>query len=246
MAVAHVGTGAVASGATSAAAAYPTGLAAGHLLLLTATCKPDTSTFPEITGWILQVDVSVGSGDGGPGNGPQRLGLYTRSADGSETGTVTVTPSGTPNVVQAAISAYSVASGTVFALDIATGSDTSAATNLSATADHIIGETANDRMFWGPVASANSNMGSSTVNATGATYGTSAERVDGGTNTGNDSRLAHGDRPVNSGTATAATVFTSTIAAVVTGGCVFVRMREAPRPVHPTRSFEPVHRASNW
>lgn len=230
MAVAFGAVGTVASGATSAAPAH-TSPTANAQLLLTATCKPDTSTFPTISGWTLQVDVSVGSGAGGPGVGPQRLACYTRTADGTEgTGTVTVTPSGTPNVVQAVITWYTVAAGKVFDLDIATGSDTTSGVDHSSTADHTIGETANDWMFRALATSANSNQGSTTTTATGATYGTSTERVDAGTNTGDDSRLSNGDRPVTSGTATAATVCTSTIAGTQTGGTVFVRLREVDPP----------------
>ncbi len=230
MAVAYVtpgaGTGVVVAGTTSAAPVVPDTRAAGNLLIMGATAKPDTVTFPTISGWTKQLDVSVGSGTPGAGTGPQRLAVYTKVSDGTETGAVTVTPTGTANVTLAGIYCWSVAAGQSFAIDVNSGSDTTAGANLSVTKGGTDRETGGDWMAVVACSTANANMGSATVTATGATYGTATERSDVGSTNGDDARLNLLDRPVSSGTATDATVFTTNITGTVTGGAAFIRLRE--------------------
>jgi len=194
---------------------------------MTATAKlGGTATFPTISGWTKSLEVTVGGGVDGAGTGTQRFALYIRTAAGTESGTVTVTPNGPSNVVQATISSYSCNAGNTFSLDVASGSMATASTSVVTDADHVMGETAGNMMFFSTTAAANTNLGSQTVTATGATYGTAAERVDTGTNSGNDSRLSHCDRPITSGTASAATHYTGTATAATTAGTIFVRLSE--------------------
>lgn len=66
---------------------YPGTFAAGDLLAIFATIRTDGQTLDTPSGWTLQYsDVSSGTGP--------RLNLYTRTADGSESGSVTINSSG--------------------------------------------------------------------------------------------------------------------------------------------------------
>lgn len=225
VAVTHVATSTIVAGTTTVDAVVPTGFAPGNLLIMAVGAKPDTVTFPTISGWTKQVDQAVGSGTAGVGTGPSRIGVYTRTADGSEGATVTVTPSGTSNVVEAGIGAWSYGAGSGWSLDTAYGSDTTSDTSFSATADHVLGETAGDTMWFTLVGTADTNFGSVNVAATGATYGTTTERTDVGSSNGNALRLNIADRPITAGTATAASVATSTASSATVGGAGFVRLR---------------------
>ncbi len=232
MAVAHVATGAVAAGTTSCTPAYPAGISAGNGLWLgVGACDPTVVTFPAISGWTKLFDVSLGGGVHGAGTGPRRVGLYRKDVVlGTETGTVTVTPTGGSDVCQGAITCWSVAAGKIFDVIYETGQDAAAGSAISITAGSLIGETVNDYMVGLVVAPANANLSSQTFTATGVTtYGTALEHIDTGSNLGDDDRLSWMSRGlITAGTATAATVYSST--ATGTAGCVFLRLREADPP----------------
>lgn len=227
MAVSHVATGAIVAGTTDAAPGYPAGIQANDALFLgVGASSSAVVTFPAITGWTLIVDLALGGGTIGAGTGPRRVGLYRKDVvDGAETGTVTVTPTGGSNVCSGAISCWRVAAGQAFSVVYETGQDTVAGTAASATAGSVIGETANDAMVGWIVGALNSNLSSQTFTATGATYGTAVEHVDAGTTNGDDQRVSFMSRPISSGTASAATVYTT--GNIGTLGVVFIRLREA-------------------
>jgi len=227
--VGHVATGAVAVGTTSCAAAYPPGIEAGDALWLGGgACHSTVVTFPVISGWTLIYDLELGGGAIGAGTGPRRVGLYYRLADGTETGTVTVTPTGGSDVVQASITCWRPTTGKVFSVIYEFGQDTSPGAPTSVGAGSLLGETAGDVMLVFTVQPADTNISSQTMNATGATYGTPVEHVDTGTTTGDDQRCSWVSRPITAGTAIAATVYTAT--STQSAGCLFLRLREAAPP----------------
>lgn len=230
MAISHIGTGAVNTGTTSCSPAYSGTILAGDLLMLGANASSSaTVTYPDIAGWTKVYDLALGGGSIGAGTGPRRVALYAKIAAGGESGTVTVTPTGDSNVVSASITAWRSGTG-VFVIERDTAQDTTGDTNLSMTSPTTFGETSGSYMVGFVACPANSNLGSQTFNATGATYGTAAEHIDTGSNTGDDTRTSWMSRPVSSGTASAATVYTSTTNQV-TGGIVFNHLREGTAPI---------------
>jgi len=242
--VTHVATSAVASGTTSCAPSYPAGLQADDAIWLgVGSCHHTVVTFPAITGFTKLFDVALGGGTIGAGTGPRRVGLYRKDVvTGSESGTVTVTPTGGSDVVQGAFTAWRVAAGKIFEVVYETGQDTVAGSAISITAGSVIGETVNDYMVGLVVAAANANLSSQTFTATGVTtYGTALEHIDTGSNLGDDDRLSWMSRGlITVGTATAATVYSS--AATGTAGCIFLRLRE----VDPPASSAPMYVLSQY
>ncbi len=227
----QVATSTIVAGNVGVPVAFPSpvgGLMVGDLLLMSVTSKGSASTHPTISGWTKQVDLVHGVGTTvGAGTGPQRQSLWTKISDGTETGTVSVTPAGTAsNMALGGMAAYRSNTG-AFDLDYASGStSTTATTAFSVTADHNQTLAAGDVEFFALAASANTNFGSSTVNATGITFGGATERTDIGTANGDDGRLSLNDRPATAGTSSASTIATSTAGAATYGGAIFVRIRE--------------------
>lgn len=226
MAVSHVGTGTPAFGATSASPAYSGTISAGDTAYMGVVASPSTVTISTPSGWTQVSQFVSGSGTSAASSGARKHAVFKKAMAGGETGTVSTGTVTGANIVGATITVWRVAAGQTLEEAVETGNDTSAGTNLSVTAGSVIGETAGDVMLGFVTSPANSNMGSSTFNATGATYGTAVEHADAGNTTGDDARIAWVSRPISSGTASAATVFTSTISATVTGGVTFLRLRE--------------------
>lgn len=232
----HVATGVIATGSTSAAPAYPAAPApaAGNLLILAVTCKPDTATAPAIAGWTNRLDQSVGGGVAGAGTGPQKLFLYTKIAAGGESGTVTVTPATVAsNVCLASIACYACTAGTTFDIDVSYGTQATATTSLVANKVGADREIAGDTMFFCLVTSANNAMTAETIGTNGVGFSPVNNNQDAGSTTGNDAQMSMNDRPATSGAATAASHPQATITSS-TGGAAIVRMREVPVPPFQT------------
>lgn len=226
MSIAIRAVGTIVHGTVDAAPSYPAGIVAGDAVFLGAAWKDETATAPTLTGFTKVVDQVIGTGVDGAGTGQQRLVVYRKdTVTGSESGSVTVTPSGSVNVVSAC---FIVWSKTEASWDIVYdyGDDNTNATNLSADSQTTIPLTTDDVMLVCATHTANSNMGSSTVNTTGITYGSAVEHADTGTSNGNDQRFSWISRPVTAGTASSVTTFTSTIAVATNGGVAFIRLRE--------------------
>lgn len=223
------GAGAVVAGTGGALApAFPATIAAGDAAWINWHAKPDTVAAPTITGWTKVVDRVSGGGTAGVGTGPTRHAVYRKDGDcaGTEGGTTVSVPAVTgANMNQASIFA---ANKTLTSWDIAytTGDQTTAVTAVSITESPAEAETTNDLMAMAVSGAANTNLGSQTVNATGATFGTATEHVDTGTANGDDGRLGWVSRPVTGGPATAASVYSGTATAAETVGVVFLRIRE--------------------
>lgn len=88
MSIAFGSSGAAATGSSSLSCAYPSSIAAGDLLLLFVSSKYVAPTTP--SGWILVSSAAVGSGTGADA-GTVYLSVYKREADGSESGSLSVT-----------------------------------------------------------------------------------------------------------------------------------------------------------
>lgn len=228
---AGVGTNSSGSGSVPAVG-YPAVIVLGDLLVLAITNKypPNGPTTP--SGWTLQVQASGGTGFDVLDSGNVFSTIYTRVADGTETGTFAVTVT-SGNSSTGRIARYRLDPGQTWALATASGADSSADTAWSVTAGADPGLAAGDTIF--AATSSNTDVASFSGDAfaaTGCTFSTASERSDTTTPQGDDSSLLLTDAKVLTGPSSAPLVFTATASASgafgPAGASTFLRMRQVP------------------
>jgi hypothetical protein len=213
----------------------PAGLAAGDLMILLVSSKaatPPTLTTP--SGWTAPSNNTTtgGAGAAGVDTGPNRITLcYREWQSGDAAPTIDLSAAGSPT--QAVILAFTKSAGETWDAPIcAVASDTSGSTTSydPAASGTTIALASGD---WLGVADAiNGDAGTPTVpgtlTATGITFGTVVNRLNDGTNSGNDGRLIVDTAPYSSGTASAGpdrSVAYSGANASMAGCSVFWRLR---------------------
>ncbi len=226
-----------ASGGTTVAPAYPASIASGNQLILIIGMKPNTANGGSVTtpsGWTLVTSLTGAGGYGttlGADTGNTNIFVYSKTATGSESGTLTVTIASN-GVSWARMMRLSNANGL---WDVAgtTGSDTTAgsasiafSTNPGVTAgDYILGAMVIPTDITTP-----SQFSAEALSQTGVTFGTVTEVGEADTTTGNDLGGFIIRAPVSSGTGSANPVMTATAGGTTTnvrGPGVFVRLRES-------------------
>jgi hypothetical protein len=231
-AVAWGATGtASAVGSTSATIPYPTGIAAGNLLVMVVFTKYATPpTLP--SGWqnITNGQGTSSAGANGAQSGTLYMTVFVRVADGTESGNVVVSvPGGTTS--WGYILRYTKAAGKYWDIAATNGQDTNKTAPWSATAAANPGITAGDLMLAvSGTIQIPSGHSAEAMTATGVTFGTMTERIDARAVTGGMGFIVLSEHPVSSGTASAAPVFTMTAASADFGVTVFVRLRETTNP----------------
>lgn len=216
MTVSYVGQGGAVALATSATPTYPV-VTAGDVLILWAASNASGVGTPSDGGWT-----ELGSGANG-GNVWARC--WTKTATGSESGTLTITAAGTAG--EAHISAYRgtglTVSGGTFGTDTNTTSTAFSATGSSITTQtgDWIAESAVSRAPSGSYSSSNMTPGLAQSGATVSFTGRFSGR------TGSNVLLyQHGDASVSSGGTGAPTVSGTTAGANAAGVAAFVVLRE--------------------
>lgn len=205
-------------GTTSCSCTYPTGLAAGDLLILHVTNKYPANGPSDPAGWskIGPVDTSGGSAAADTGN--SRNTVYWKRSDGTESGTISLTMTSC-NTSYAVCYAYRSGSGILMSGGSTSGTDTTgnqAAWSITGSADP--GLRQGDRVVvLNTVNGDASTFASHELSATGATFGTLTEQHDAGTSQGQDCGSFVVDAYVTGGPSTAAPVFTSTATGYKTG-----------------------------
>ncbi len=232
-----------ASGGTSVAPAYPSGILATDAVLLFVGQKPSTAnggTVTTPTGWTLRDSLTAAGGYGttlGADTGNTNLYAYTKdTVTGSETGTLSVTL-GTNGVSWAFIVRIPTGGGAI-SYGTADGQRTTTPTSpMSIALTNGASATnfqAGDKAIWAMCIPTDvttpSQFSAQSITATGATFATATELNEPDSATGNDiggySAYAH----VNSGSSTTAPTVTATLAGTLTnvrGPVVLVRVREA-------------------
>lgn len=230
MAIAFVAAGAAATGSTSLSVAYPAGLSSGNLLLLAVSNKYPTNGPSAPSGFTLLNQSSGGAGSAAADSGDVYCTVFYRVSDGTETGNLSVTLTGSNSAV-GRMFAYSNGTGS-WDLASAVGADTTASTQYRITYGSDPGVDAGDLAF---VASAmngtGTTYGTNTITQTGVTFGAVSERQDSGTATGDNCLLVVTDASASSGTGSAAPQSgcnsSSSFGNYPAGAAVFVRLREA-------------------
>lgn len=234
MAVSFGAAGTSASGTTSCAPSYPTGIsAATSRIYCFVTGRSNTAgTAPTMpAGWSSIADFEGGTGTWGVDTGTRRVTIFRKnSVDGSESGTVTVSLSGTTaNTMRATIVRFEVTSGHGVLEEVATGADTSDGTSFSATGSSNIDFAANDLLAVLVAQNIDSGTQSAqSITASGITFGTRTNRASTAVTNGNDHRHILDTVPVSSGSGTVAPTYAYTISASGSGPVAFLRLRESP------------------
>lgn len=232
-----------ASGGASVSPTYPASIAAGDLLVMIVGQKPSAANGGTVTtpaGWTL-VTSRTGANDGDTGGYTTTLGAdtgntnifaYSKIATGSESGTLAVTI-GTNNVTWAMMMRFSNVSK-AWSVAGTTGKQTTTPTTpLSITMAANPGVVAKDYIVVAmciPTDISAAHFSAEAFTQTGVTFGSVTEVEEPNSGTGNDIGGVIVRAPVNAGPATAAPVFSSTIANTLTnirGPAVFVRIRES-------------------
>lgn len=222
-------------GTTSLSINYPTAGGApqsGDLLLLVVFNKYPTNGPSTPSGYntITNGQASGGEGSAGIDAGTVYVTVFSRIADGTESGAVSVSiPSG--NSSAGAVLCYQKGSGT-WDFAATNGSDNSGnSTSWSITGAADPGVTAGDMLIaLNAINSDGQTFSSQAMSQSGITFGTATERVDAGTNQGDDVGGMISDHVVSSGTSSGVPTYTATASASATnrpaGACVILRIRE--------------------
>lgn len=229
MAASYVAFGAVASGQTSVAPAYPSGVAAGDLVTMIVVNKPDTVTPTTPTGWTRLYTGTGGTGSLGGGTGLVRGTVFVREATGTLTGSQTVTVT-SGDSASASMVLWRKLSTENWVYAASSGNRSTSATAWTSTLASVIPFTTDDQYLLAYGRSANTTATAEAITATGATFSAATERVDTGTTVGNDISLAVATGSVTAGTATAAAVMTATMAAATYGVGLAVQIDTVPAP----------------
>lgn len=225
-------SGSAATGTTSLSVPYPSGIAAGDVLVLSISNKYPTNGPSTPSGFTLPTNGqgSGGAGSSGSDSGSVYATPYFKIADGTESGNLSVTIT-SGNCAVGRMFRYTVADG--YSVDVAAhnGSDNTAGTSFSATAGADPGLTAGDMLV--VTAATNTDARTYSAEAVSATsvsaWGTVVELNDSATSGGGQCRLVVSEHPVDAGTSSAAPVFTMTASGTTAnqnaGAASFLRMR---------------------
>lgn len=231
-AVAFGAAGNATTGTTSLSVPYPTGIAAGDLLILVVGNKYPTNGPTTPSGWTLAGQGSGGLGTAGADSGQVYNTIFVKQALGTESGNLTVTLTAA-NTSMARMFRYIKAAAASWNYAATTGSDNTAGTTWSVTGAANPGIISGDILIVGSSLNGNRvTQWTESVTATGATFANAAERNDSTSGTGDDMGLIVSEHPVTAGNATAAPVYTMTgangnpNATSPTGASVMLRLRE--------------------
>lgn len=223
--------GTAASGTTSCTPAYPTGISAStSKLLCLVTGRSNTAgTVPTMpAGWTRIGGLEGGTGTWGVDTGTRRVDFFVKdTVDGTETGTVTVSLSGTTaNTLRATIFRIEVPAGYSLDTELVSGADTSNDTAYSATASGDATFDSNRLVLIGTAQNIDTGTNSAqSITASGITFGTLTNRANTAVTNGNDHRHLLWSVPVSSGSGTVAPTFSYTISASGSGPTAFLVLR---------------------
>lgn len=230
MAVSFGSQGAGVAGTTSIDVAYPASIAAGNMLVAFICTKYPGNAPPAPSGWTLAVSRTGGAGASGVDSGDVDIRMFTKIADGTETGTVTFANAGA-NCMSGRMARFTKAAAKNWDVSTGFGSQNTATASWSVSTT-LTDVTGGDVVF--SVCGVNSNVNTfsaEAITATGLTVGTETERTDAGTASGDDAHLVAASHVITAGPATSIVTFTMTSSGSSTnepaGAVVLLRLREA-------------------
>ncbi len=242
MAIAYSSVGTASAGTTSTTPSYPAVITAGDLLVLYVINKYPTAGPATPSNWNLIGQATGGAGVSGSDSGNVYCTAFYRIADGTETGTVTVTVAG-GNSIYSRIARYTKAAAEAWSVSTPSyGSCALATTSWSVTGNVTLDVAALDVVV--AVSGVNADTYTYTaevVTIPGVVMGASAERIDQGTTLGDDCHFVLSDHAVTSGTPSGVPVYTmtasgSSVGVSPAGATLMFRLRVGiPSPSPSTR-----------
>ena len=226
MTIAIRATGTYTSGTANLTPAIPAGATAGDMMICAYGTKPYNDAPTINNGWTSLGSATDGTVAAGVDTGSMQTRIFYKQHTGTESNpTVTNT---TNNVSGAVIIVFQKSTGT-WEIAGAGGGDATAGTGFSVTAASNPGITSGDMLV--AYAAIRSDAGTQSaigITATGATIAafTESPATDLATTSGGDMAMSGGYAACTAGTASAAPVYASTLAAAHTGSAFIVRLRE--------------------
>ena len=221
-----IGTGA--SGSTSVAPSYPSGITVGQLLLCVVTSGATNNETPGTpSDWILLGTSTTTGGAFGVDTGPRRVTVFARIADGSESGTLTVSITN-GNTCRGSILRFTSSVGSSYLVRAGLGNDSTAGTGVSIACGSLDWVTGDVAVVCVAQLIDNSTQSSQSLTATGTTFGTRTNRASVADTTGNDHRHVidtFAAVTTGGGSATTTWAYTASNASTKAAGIV-VQLRE--------------------
>jgi hypothetical protein len=225
--VAFSSIGTSASGSTTVAPSYPASIASGDYLTCVVTSGATSSETPTTpTGWTLLGTGASTDGSFGVDTGPRRVTVFGRIADGTESGTLTVSITN-GNTCRGSIIRWTKSA--LFGWNVvgSGGNDSTSGTGFSATTGAIDWAVGDCTLVAVGQRVDSATQSSQSLTATGITFGTRTNRRTDADTTGNDHRhVIDTFAATTAGTGSQAPTWAYTASASVSGGLVIVRLRE--------------------
>lgn len=226
-----------ATGTTSLSVAYPPSIRPGDLLVLAIANKHSPNVPSTPSGWTAPSNnqATGTSGSDGVDTGSVYTTVFTKIADGTESGNVSVTVT-SGNSSTGRILQLRAASGKVWSTALASGNDETPGTGWSVTAGSDPGITAGDIVL--TVSGMNSDAyawSAQSISATSVTFANHEELSELNATNNNDVEMTVSAHFATSGTSSAAPVFVMTSSGSATnapvGATIFVRARQVDAPI---------------
>ena len=180
--------GTAANGTTSCTPSYPTGITAGQYLLCHVTSGNSGNGTPTMPGdWTQLATVASTDGTYGLDTGPRRATVFGKVADGTESGTVTVSLT-SGDTMRASISRWTKSAGDSWVVDAVTGHDSDGGTSVSVTFGSVNWHNGDAVAIVNAQRVDSVTQSAQSITATGITMGTRTNRASTAVTTGNDHR----------------------------------------------------------
>ncbi len=211
---------------------YPT-VSAGDYMILEVGQKYADRTVPTPSGWTALGATTGGAGSNAtPDEGNVKVWVYGKEADGTESGTLSITDSGgTADVMYGRMCSFTKAGGTTW--DVVGGalaSDNTAGTSLVWTYDTDPGVETNDWLLTMWCINSDNYTHTHALTCSGLSSITTASRMNSASTSGGNVRLGLVTHVIGAGTSSGVATYTNTASSSATnspaGASVLVRLRE--------------------
>lgn len=225
-----IGTGA--NGSTTVAPSYPAGIAAGHYLtchVSSGATNSETPTTP--SGWTLLATGASTDGTFGIDTGPRRMTVFGKIADGTESGTLTVSITN-GDTCRGTIARWVKSGSGSWVVDAQGANDSGAHTAISMTFGAIDWHTGDATLVATGQRVDNATQSSQSLTASGITFGARTNQAATAVTTGNDHRhTVDTFAAITAGSGSQAATWSYTASAAASAGGVIVRLREYTAPI---------------
>lgn len=226
-----IGTGS--NGSTSVTPSYPAGIAANQYLVCMVSSGGTGNPTPSTPGgWTSLGSATTTDGTYGVDTGPRRMTAFGKIADGTESGTLSVTIT-SGDTCRATISSFSKAGSGSWVVDGVTANDSGAHTSISMAGAALTWNTGDATIVGVSQRVDTATQSSQSLTASGVTFGARTNRASTAVTTGNDHRHVVDTFAAITGTSaiSAAPTWAYTASAAASAAGMIIRLREYTAPV---------------